>query len=530
MSDQVPPAQVISSRYEILGVIGKGGMSTVYKARDLTLGETVALKVIRPEVGGAPEAVARFRSEIKLARRVRHRNVCAIYEYGEDGALRYIVMEFVEGQDLRRLIRASDPLSPTIALDYSIQTAHGLQAIHEAGIVHRDVKTTNITVDASGTIRLMDFGIARLLLADTGSTQAGMIVGTPDFMSPEQARGEVLDQRSDIYSLGVVIYEIFTGRLPFTAETPLAVIFKHLGEDPPLEVPAIPEGVRRVLRRALAKAPGERYPRVQDLLVDLESALVDWRPPSAPTGALAPSLAQPSVAVARSVAPSPRESPPSDPVPVAEVTGFTGLMVTPVRRSGAAPASISRSSLSQPTAGTAKVFLCYRQDDSADIAGRIHDHLCQRLGHDTIFKDVDAIPLGANFRTFLEGMVNSCVVQLVIIGRQWLEIRDANGEPRLHDPSDWVRIEIEAALARDIPIVPLLVQGASMPRAPQLPPSLQELVYLQGAAVRRDPDFHSDISRLVGSLDKLLALRSGPPGGIGTPPSASMRGGETNET
>src|SRR5688572_16792639 len=198
---------VVAARYEILEPLGRGGMGMVYRAHDRTLDEEVALKVLRSEVARDADMARRFRQEIKLARKVRHANVCGIHEYGEDGDLRFIAMEFIEGVDLRRVLQQRGALPTAEAFEVSVQVAEGLQAIHEAGIIHRDLKTPNIMRDARGYVRLMDFGIAKQHGADVtlGATAMGMIVGTPEYMSPEQARGERIDFRSDVYALGIVI-------------------------------------------------------------------------------------------------------------------------------------------------------------------------------------------------------------------------------------------------------------------------------------------------------------------------------------
>jgi tRNA A-37 threonylcarbamoyl transferase component Bud32 len=255
---------VIAGRYEVLAPLGKGGMGMVYKARDHKLEETVAIKVLRSDMGNDADMERRFRTEIRLARKVRHRNVCGIHEYGEEGGLRYIAMEFIEGVDLRKVLNEKGALAPAEAIDVAIHVAEGLQAIHEAGIVHRDLKTANLMRDAGGVVRLMDFGIAKQVgqEATLGATATGLVVGTPEYMSPEQARGGKIDNRSDVYALGIVAFELFTGRVPFRGETPIATIFKHLQEPPPLEGPeaaAIPPAVVPVLRQALAKSPEERF-------------------------------------------------------------------------------------------------------------------------------------------------------------------------------------------------------------------------------------------------------------------------------
>jgi serine/threonine protein kinase len=255
---------LIASRYEVLGVLGRGGMGVVYRAHDRLLDEVVAIKVLRREVLATPEAAKRFRAEIKLARKVSHHNVCRIHEYGEDGDLSFISMAFIEGKDMRqRLAQHPEGLPTAEALEIATQSARGLQAIHDAGIIHRDFKTSNIMYDALGVIRLMDFGVAKDAAesASTALTGNGSVVGTPEFMSPEQCRGERLDPRTDIYSLGIVIFELFTGEVPFRGETLMATLFKHIQEPPPLEGGAaarIPPAVVSILRRALAKLPQDR--------------------------------------------------------------------------------------------------------------------------------------------------------------------------------------------------------------------------------------------------------------------------------
>jgi eukaryotic-like serine/threonine-protein kinase len=259
---------VIAGRYEIQAQLGKGGMGVVYRAHDRLLDEQVAIKVLRPEVARDAEISRRFQSEIKLARRVSHKNVCRIHEYGEDQGLRYISMEYMQGVDLRQVIRERGGLPTDEAFTSALQIADGLAAIHDVGVIHRDLKTPNIMRDTRGQIRLMDFGIAKEWGAVASATATGLVMGTPEYMSPEQARGEKIDFRSDIYALGIVIFELFTGRLPFRAETPLATILKHLQEAPPLDGPEgvrIPPAVREVLRKALAKHPSERHSTVEEL-------------------------------------------------------------------------------------------------------------------------------------------------------------------------------------------------------------------------------------------------------------------------
>jgi eukaryotic-like serine/threonine-protein kinase len=292
------PGAVFHSRYEIRGPLGRGGMGMVFKAHDRSLDETVAIKILRPEFAQDAKMGERFRSEIKLARKVRHRNVCTIHDYGEDHGLLYISMEFVEGVDLKQIVRASGPLSPETAFDVAIQVAEGLQAVHDAGIVHRDLKTPNIMLDSQGMARLMDFGVAKRL-GDETLTATGHIVGTPEYMSPEQAQGRKADFRSDLYALGIVVYEIFTGHVPFRGDTPLSTILKHLNDPPPLEgTPAarLPRALRPILRRALAKEPEDRQGNARELADALRQARAhpDRAAPPAEPAASGRTLVMPS--------------------------------------------------------------------------------------------------------------------------------------------------------------------------------------------------------------------------------------------
>ena len=251
---------LIGGRYRVLAPLGRGGMGAVYRAHDEVLDEDVALKILRPEVAGTPEMAARFRSEIKLARKVSHWNVCRIHEYGEDGGLQYISMELITGATLKDRLR-SGPLPPDRAFDVAVQIAEGLAAIHKVGIIHRDLKSPNVMIDDAGTAKVMDFGIAKAAAAGTDGGSTGYVLGSPEYMSPEQARGRRADFRSDLYSLGIVVFEAFTGRVPFRGSTPVETLMMHVEAPPPIEDPslALPPALLPVLRSALAKDPGARF-------------------------------------------------------------------------------------------------------------------------------------------------------------------------------------------------------------------------------------------------------------------------------
>src|SRR5258707_8085585 len=226
---QLEPGSMLGERYEILQLLGQGGMGAVYKARDVELERTVALKLIRPDLASHPEILRRFKQELILAREVTHPNVIRIYDLGQASGVRYITMEYVEGRDLRALLHDKGKLTPEEAVPLFQQIAAALEAAHHAGVVHRDLKPQNIMVDKGGRVYVMDFGVARSL--DTpGMTQTGALMGTPEYMSPEQAKGMKVDARSDLFSMGIIFYEMLSGASPFKADTAMATMFKRTRE------------------------------------------------------------------------------------------------------------------------------------------------------------------------------------------------------------------------------------------------------------------------------------------------------------
>ncbi len=225
------PGQVFDGRYEIKGVLGVGGMGVVYRAWDKQLAEQVAIKTLRMDFASAePAALARFKQEIRLARKITHRNVVRTHDIGEVDGLYYITMEYVEGQSLKHLIQARGSLPVNVALTVGKQLCRALEVAHEQGVIHRDIKPQNLIVEPSGTLKVMDFGIARLAKRSEGMTQAGMAVGTPEYMAPEQLLGGDVDFRADLYAVGAVLFESVTGRPPFVADSPVTLVAKQLEE------------------------------------------------------------------------------------------------------------------------------------------------------------------------------------------------------------------------------------------------------------------------------------------------------------
>lgn len=262
-----------AQRYEIIEELGKGGMGRVYKVYDKKIKEVVALKLIRPEISADENTIARFNNELRLARKISHRHVCTMFDVGEEGPSHFITMEYVPGEDLKRFIKRAGQLTVGKTVSIAAQVCEGLAEAHHLGIIHRDLKPQNIMIDENGNTRIMDFGIARFLEGE-GMTTQGVMIGTPDYMAPEQAELEGVDQRSDIYALGIILFEMVTGRVPFEGKTPLSVAMKHKSQAPPdprdFNI-QVPEDLSRVILTCLEKDKTRRYQSVEDLSANLKN-------------------------------------------------------------------------------------------------------------------------------------------------------------------------------------------------------------------------------------------------------------------
>lgn len=271
-SKNLDAGSVFAGRYLILEELGKGGMGSVYKAFDKEVEEKIALKMIKPEIATDEKVIQRFRNELKIARKISHKNVCRMFDLGREGNTYYIAMEYVSGEDLKSSVRRMGPLSTGKVLGFATEICEGLAEAHRLGIVHRDLKPQNIMIDRDGIARIMDFGIARSRELK-GMTENGSTIGTPEYMSPEQVEGEDIDQRSDIYSMGVILYEMVTGRTPFEGKTPMSVAMKHVTEKPKeprgLNI-QISEDLSRVIMKCMEKAKARRYQSALDLLYALK--------------------------------------------------------------------------------------------------------------------------------------------------------------------------------------------------------------------------------------------------------------------
>lgn len=266
--------QSISDRYDVLAEAGRGGMGVVYRARDRETDEIIALKALRPELAADTWLVERFKRELRLARRITHKNVCRVYDLHRTPALCFVTMEFVEGENLRSVLHRRGALKLEEGIDVARQVCAALREAHKQGIVHRDLKPENVMLDRSGTIKVMDFGIARSV--STLSTVTGGTLGTPAYMAPEQAEGHPVDPRTDIYALGLVLYEVFTGVVAFTADTPIALVWKQVHETPvhPRDLePSLPPTLEKAILKCLEKDPAQRYQTAEELDVTLGKML-----------------------------------------------------------------------------------------------------------------------------------------------------------------------------------------------------------------------------------------------------------------
>ncbi len=265
---ELTTGSTFAGRYQIIEELGKGGMGKVYKVHDTKIKEKIALKLIKPEIAKDKKTLERFSNELKFARKIRHKNICQMFDLGEERGTHFITMEFVEGQDLKKLIRQSGQLAIGTTINIAKQVCDGLVEAHTSGVVHRDLKPSNIMIDADGNARIMDFGIARSMEGN-GITGAGVMIGTPEYMSPEQVEGKEIDQRSDIYSLGIILYEMVTGRVPFEGDTPFTIGMKHKGETPknPNELNTqVSDDLNRLILRCLEKEKDKRYQSAGEVL------------------------------------------------------------------------------------------------------------------------------------------------------------------------------------------------------------------------------------------------------------------------
>jgi predicted Ser/Thr protein kinase len=286
--------EVLADRYELEELVGTGGMSSVFRAHDRLLDRKVALKILHHQYSGDDDYVERFKREARSVASLSHPNIVTVIDRGEHADRQFIVFEYVEGENLKRLIERRGPAPVANALELAIQIARGLAFAHQQGLIHRDVKPQNVLLNGDGRAKVTDFGIARSLNVQHGMTQTGTVLGTSDYIAPEQAQGQRVDEHTDVYSLGVVLYELLTSEVPFPGENFVAVAMRHINEEPPSvreKRPDVSPRLDDAIRRAMAKRPEDRFPTMDAFCAELEACLAELQ--AAGTQLARPALARP---------------------------------------------------------------------------------------------------------------------------------------------------------------------------------------------------------------------------------------------
>jgi len=286
--------EVLADRYELEELVGTGGMSSVFRAHDRLLDRKVALKILHQQYSADDDYVERFKREARSVAALSHPNIVTVIDRGEHGDRQFIVFEYVAGENLKRMIERRGPAPVPNALELAIQVARGLAFAHQQGLVHRDVKPQNVLLNGDGRAKVTDFGIARSLDVQHGMTQTGTVLGTSDYIAPEQAQGQRVDEHSDVYSLGVVLYELLTSEVPFPGENFVAVAMRHINEEPPSVLgkrPDVSPRLDEAIRRAMAKQPEDRFPTMDAFCAELEACLAELQ--AAGTQLVRPAVARP---------------------------------------------------------------------------------------------------------------------------------------------------------------------------------------------------------------------------------------------
>ncbi|HEU5215802.1 MAG TPA: protein kinase [Gaiellaceae bacterium] len=285
MARPAQPGDLIAGRYELEELVGTGGMSSVFRAHDIQLDRRVAVKILHEHYAADPEYLARFRSEARAVARLSHPNIVTVIDRGEDEGRQYIVFEHVDGENLKELVVRTGRLPVRKALELALATANGLAFAHEQGLVHRDVKPQNVLLSSEGDVKVTDFGIARSLDVEHGVTQTGTVLGTGEYLAPEQASGKPVSPATDVYSLGVVLWELLTGDVPFVGENFVAVALRHVNEPPPSlleQRPDVSPRLAAAVERALAKDPARRFPTMAAFARELRACLAELEGEAAP--------------------------------------------------------------------------------------------------------------------------------------------------------------------------------------------------------------------------------------------------------
>lgn len=518
--------KIIAERYALSSIIGQGGMGTVYRGVDTRTGDTVAIKALKPEIIlRDPDILTRFEREADALRRLNHPNIVKVLATVEEDELHYMVMEFVGGGSLRDLLDQEEKLSVERTLNIALDLADALARAHRLRIIHRDIKPANVLLAEDGTPRLTDFGVA-FVGDSTQLTATGSVVGTLAYLSPEAISGERLDERADIWAFGVMLYEMVAGQRPFTGENTAALLHAILSKSPPDLAklrPGLDWSVGGLIYWMLEKERDQRIGSVR-MVGALVEKMLAGEPLGLPDQTDLPYDPNQSQLPLRDIIERRFSTDDFDFTPK-PLLGQEGAFEaedfeirettidqnkTSVISSGTnigADVPISRSDWSlqvkRKLDHPPRIFLSYRRADSIAVTGRIYDRLVTAFGAENVFKDEDNIPPGANFESVLENQLSMCDVMLIIIGQTWASVKDEAGNPRLHQESDTVRMEVQTALGRTdrLMVIPILVNNATIPTIQELPESLHRLTYHNAAVIRNDPDFNRDVQWLIQQIN-----------------------------
>ena len=335
--------ELIAGRYELEEIVGSGGMATVYRAHDRLLERPVALKILHEQYSQDPDALERFGREARAVAQLAHPNIVTVIDRGEDGGRPYIVFEYVAGENLKQLVAREGPLPIATVIELGIQVARALEAAHDRGVVHRDVKPQNVLLADEGRAKVTDFGIARSLDVKHGVTQTGTVLGTSDYIAPEQAQGQPDDEHTDVDSLGIVLYELLTGEVPFRGDNFVAVAMQHINDVPPRvseRRPDVPPRVEAAVARALAKRPEDRFPTMAAFGAELEACLEELRSPGGDETMV---LARPRPSVRRPAGPRRRTPLAAILVAIGLAVAVAALAIALLRDHGSSPGKPSGS-------------------------------------------------------------------------------------------------------------------------------------------------------------------------------------------
>ena len=469
--------------YQLSTFLGNGGSSQVYRAWQAKLSREVAIKLLLPDLTSDPRYLERFHREAKLVAGLQHLHIVSVFDYGIVDDIAFLVMPLLRGGTLvDRVLRRQVKSAPLIDLNeiagFLVEISDALDYAHSRGVVHCDIKPANILFDERGAAYLADFGIAAIVGAQSPERQpTDFVMGSIAYMAPELWRSEMPTPVVDQYALGLVTYALVTGHAPFVAEwsNPTEVMQKHMAEMPmPLHYlrREASSELSSVIERAIAKDPKDRYETVAAFATDFKAAVE-------------------------------RDSRSSKTIPAPDPK--SSWADAPTRLATRTASARTRTSLAELGDRTEKIFLSYRHMENTGMIDTIYKSLTDTFTEALVFRDQESIPLGTNFKTYLDNVIRQCRVVVVIVGPQWLLHTDSSGRRRIDNPNDFVRVEVQSALQRDIPIIPVFIDGAIMPTIDELPTALQELVYLNGLPVRSGVDAANDINRLITAV-RYLAL------------------------